>query len=706
MHDTFYARTAQHLAISATQVAAAATLFDAGATVPFIARYRKEMTGSLDEIQLLAIRDSLARQAELEKRRSAIIASLQERTLLTDDLLAAVKAAETMTILEDVYLPWRPKRRTRAAIARERGLEPLAESLLRGTQSRSLSSYITADGAVPSTEQALAGARDIIAERISEDVLSRRDVRTLFRSTAVIHARAVEKNRDNSATYRDYFDWREPVRKIASHRLHALFRGEQEKALTLTIRPEEKAALKILQRRWLKNPAHHNQLLAAIEDGYRRLLAPSLETELRRELKERADTEAIAVFAANVRELLLAPPLGQKRVMALDPGYRTGAKLVCLDSQGALLEHTTIYPTQGEKQRLAAAHTVEKLVHKHGIEAVAVGSGTAGRETESFVRECGLEKHIVVTLVNEDGASVYSASATARREFPDLDVTVRGAISIGRRLQDPLAELVKIDPKSIGVGQYQHDVNQSALAEALEAVVTSCVNNVGVELNTASSELLSFVSGIGPALAANIVARRLENGPFRSRRDLLGVPRLGAKAFEQAAGFLRISDGTHPLDASAVHPERYQLVEQMAADLGVGVKDLMTSNSLRQSIDLSRYRSDSVGEPTLVDILAELAKPGRDPRESFTSFAFAEGIAKIEDLRPGMILPGLITNVTSFGAFADIGVHRDGLIHISQLADRFISDPADVVRVRQRVTVRVLDVDLERKRINLSLRGV
>ncbi|MBE0583225.1 MAG: helix-hairpin-helix domain-containing protein, partial [Desulfofustis sp.] len=503
-----------------------------------------------------------------------------------------------------------------------------------------------------------------------------------------------------------YFQWQEPITKIAGHRLLALLRGETEKMLSLSIRPDEQTTLAELTRHWLKPSPHREQLLMAIEDGYKRLLAPSLENEIRQELKDRADREAIAVFADNLRHLLLAPPLGQKRVMALDPGFRTGAKLVCLDGQGRLLHATTIYPTQGEKQRSAAALTVRELADTYRIEAIAIGSGTAGRETEAFIRALGLDQHIMVTLVNEDGASIYSASEIARREFPDQDLTVRGAVSIGRRLQDPLAELVKIDPKSIGIGQYQHDVDQVLLKASLADVVASCVNSVGVEVNSASAELLTHVSGIGPTLAANIVGYRDQHGPFRSRRELLKVPRLGAKAFEQAAGFLRISEGDQPLDASAVHPERYRLVEQMAADLGATVADLLASPSLRESIDVTSYRSEAVGLPTLTDIMEELAKPGRDPRRQFQSFRFAEGINQPADLQPGMVVPAIITNVTTFGAFADIGVHRDGLIHVSQLADSFVADPATVVRVRQQVQVRVLEVDLDRQRISLSMKGL
>jgi uncharacterized protein len=695
------------LGITGPQVAAAAELLDGGATVPFVARYRKEATGCLDEVALTSIKEQLGRHHELVKRRAAVISSLQERKLLTEQLAADLSGAGTLTELEDIYLPFRPKRRTRAAIARERGLEPLALLLLEQGQAKlGLTSFINPDQQVPDAATALAGARDIIAERINENPATRSAMREHFRRKAIVSSRVVEKKRAAATKYRDYFQWQEPIGRIAGHRLLALLRGETEKMLSLSIRPDEQTALAELSRRWLRPSPHRDQVRMAIEDGYKRLLAPSLENEIRQELKDKADREAITVFADNLRHLLLAPPLGQKRVMALDPGFRTGAKLVCLDGQGRLLHTTTIYPTHGEKQRSMAAQTVKELAATYRIEAIAVGSGTAGRETEAFIREVGLDQRIMITMVNEDGASIYSASEIARREFPDLDLTVRGAVSIGRRLQDPLAELVKIDPKSIGVGQYQHDVNQTLLKASLTEVVASCVNSVGVEVNSASGELLTHVSGIGEALAAAIIHYRDEHGPFRSRRELLKVPRLGAKAFEQAAGFLRISDGSHPLDASGVHPERYGLVEQMAADLGATVADLLASPSLRESIEVSAYCSESIGMPTLTDIMEELARPGRDPRNRFQSFRFAEGINQPADLQPGMIVPAIITNVTTFGAFADIGVHRDGLIHISQLADSFVSDPAAVVRVRQQVQVRVLEVDLDRQRISLSMKGL
>ena len=678
-----------------------------GCTVPFIARYRKEATGSLDEVQIAAIRDELASQQEIAKRREAIVASLTKNGHLSPELTMSLGKATTLAALEDIYLPYRPKRRTRATIARDAGLAPLADALYAKPASPFSLQAFLATLATPMAEaEALAGARDIIAERISEDQESRNQLRRLYRQQAVISSRVIDKVRDEAGKFRDYFDWQEPVSKLAGHRLLAMLRGESEKLLSLTLAPDRDAALAILYTLHLsRKTGNAQEVRLAIEDGYSRLLGPSLENELRKELKETADGEAIGVFCGNIRELLLAPPLGQKRVMALDPGFRTGAKLVCLDGQGTLLATTTIYPTQSREQQTRAAATVTELVSRHRIEAIAIGSGTAGRETESFIRSLDLDPTIVITLVNEDGASVYSASETARREFPDLDLTVRGAVSIGRRLQDPLAELVKIDPKAIGVGPYQHDVNQAALKRGLDDVVESCVNSVGVELNSASLELLTSVSGVGPTLAANIIAHRSEHGPFTSRKELLQVPRLGPKAYEQCAGFLRVAASSNPLDRSAVHPERYRLVERMAKESGVSVEQLIRSEKARAALRLSDYVDDQVGLPTLQDIMAELARPGRDPRQSFSLFSFADNIHSIDDLTPGMRLPAIITNVTTFGAFADIGVHQDGLIHISQLADRFVKDPAEVVKPRQQVMVRVLEVDKARKRISLSLKS-
>jgi uncharacterized protein len=699
---------AQELHIKVEQAAATAALLGDGATVPFIARYRKEATGLLDETQVAAVRDRLGQLAELDKRREAIVASLTERDLLSPELMASLQAAPSLTVLEDIYLPYRPKRRTRSLIAMEKGLEPLARALyVQDNRDLQAASFINPEKGVHSKEDALAGARDIIAEWISEEANTRAALRRLFAKEAVITSVVVKKNEAAGAKFRDYFDWQEQAAAAPGHRLLAMFRGENEKVLSLSLRPPEDRGLAIVQRLHVKvqNEAGLQVALAA-QDAYKRLLAPSLENELRNALKERADREAIRVFGANLRELLLAPPLGQKRVMALDPGFRTGAKLVCLDGQGRLLYHTTIYPTLSEQKSREAGKIVQKLCQAYNIEAVAIGNGTAGRETETFVRGLQLDPGILVTMVDESGASIYSASAAARAEFPDHDLTVRGAVSIGRRLQDPLAELVKLDPKVIGVGQYQHDVNQAALKKALDDVVESCVNSVGVEVNTASMELLTHVSGLGPVLAANIIAYRNEHGPFGDRRRLLKVPRLGAKAYQQCAGFLRIRGARNPLDYSAVHPEQYPIVERMARDAGCTVVDLMQQESSREKIGIHRYVSEGVGLPTLGDIMAELAKPGRDPRAVFAVFSFAEGVNSMEDLQPGMKLPGIITNVTKFGAFVDIGVHQDGLIHISQLADRFVRDPAEVVRVRQQVMVRVLEIDAARKRIALSLKGL
>ena len=699
---------ARELQIGVEQVAATATLFDGGATVPFIARYRKEVTGSLDETQITAIRDRLAQLAELDKRRQAILSSLAERELLSGELDAAIQGAANLTALEDLYLPHRPKRRTRSSIAREKGLEPLARTIFAqdGREPRP-QDFVDPAKEVLTADEALAGARDIIAEWISEDPAIRARLRQVFAGQARVVSSVVKKNQEAGSKFRDYFDWQEGAAKTAGHRFLAMLRGEHEKILTLSLRPPEETTLALLHKCSVRGSnGAGRQVALAVEDSYKRLLAPSLENELRTTMKERADREAIQVFADNLRQLLLAPPLGQKRVLALDPGFRTGAKLVCLDGQGRLLHFTTIYPTHSEQKSLEAGRLIMELVERFNIEAIAIGNGTAGRETETFVRALSLVNDPLITMVDESGASIYSASETARAEFPDHDLTVRGAVSIGRRLQDPLAELVKLDPKAIGVGQYQHDVNQAALKKSLEDVVISCVNSVGVEVNSASMELLTFVSGLGPVLAGNIIAFRDEHGPFSSRRQLLKVPRLGAKAFEQCAGFLRIRGATNPLDSSGVHPEQYGIVEQMARDCGCRLLDLMGQEEIRKQIDVSRYVTDTVGLPTLADIMAELAKPGRDPRASFALFAFAAGVNSIDDLEPGMRLPGIVTNVTKFGAFVDIGVHQDGLIHISQLADRYVRDPAEVIQVRQQVTVRLLEVDRQRKRIALSLRDV
>jgi len=707
MQDQHIAKIAAELNLAPRQVKAVAGLLDEGGTVPFIARYRKEATGSLDEVAVTGIRDRLEQLAELDKRREAILKSLAERQLLTDELQEKINAAETMAVLEDLYLPFRPKRRTRATVAKEKGLEPLAALIFAQDAATDpaaeAAAFVDAEKGVETAEEALAGARDIIAEWVNENQEARAKMRGLFAAKGVLRSKVIADKQAEGAKFRDYFAWEEPVAAAPSHRVLAMRRGENEKVLSLTIAPPEEEAFELLDAQFVtgQGPASE-QVRDAVRDSYRRLLSASMETEIRLETKKRADEAAIRVFADNLRQLLLAPPLGQKNVLAIDPGFRTGCKVVCLDRQGKLLHNDTIYPHFSDEGKAKAAETIRQLAERFSIEAIAVGNGTAGRETEAFVRGLGLAG-IPVILVNESGASVYSASQAARDEFPDQDVTVRGAVSIGRRLMDPLAELVKIDPKAIGVGQYQHDVDQGALRRSLDDVVSSCVNAVGVEVNTASPQLLTYVSGLGPQLAANIVAYRNEHGPFDTRESLRKVPRLGPKAFEQAAGFLRIRGGVNPLDSSAVHPESYPVVEAMARDLECSVIDLMRDESMRKVIDISKYVSDRVGVPTLKDILAELAKPGRDPRERFEAVAFTEGIEKPEDLRPGMRLPGVVTNVTAFGAFVDIGVHQDGLVHVSRLADRYVSDPHQVVKVAQRVEVTVLDVDLERRRISLSM---
>lgn len=695
---------AKELNITSQQVEAAAKLLDEGATVPFIARYRKEATGSLDEVAIQTIRDRLEQLRELDKRREAICKSLEERELLTKELQHKIDAAATMAELEDMYLPYRPKRRTRATIAKEKGLEPLAERLFKQDgKPIDVSAFIDPEKGVENEEQAWEGAKDIIAEWINEDARIRGYERYLYETRSQFQATVVKKKQEEAAKYRDYFEWQEPLQKAPSHRILAVLRGQREGFLTVHARPSDEEAIAALEKLVLRGEGPVNEKVReAAHDAYKRLLAPSLEGETLKAAKERADQDAIQVFATNLRELLLSPPMGQKRVLAIDPGFRTGCKVVVLDAQGNLKQNVTIYPTQSERQKTQAAKVVRELCQQFEIDAVAVGNGTASRETESFLRDLNLG--IPVVMVDESGASVYSASDVAREEFPDYDVTVRGAVSIGRRLQDPLAELVKIDPKSIGVGQYQHDVDQNALKKSLDDTVMSCVNAVGVEVNTASAQLLTYVSGLGPQLAKNIVAYREENGPFSSRKVLKKVPRLGAKTFEQAAGFLRVHGGKHPLDSSAVHPERYALVEQMAKDLGCQVRDLITDPALRKRLNLQHYVGGDVGLPTLKDIMAELDKPGRDPRPEFEIFSFSEAVHEMKDLRPGMTLPGIVTNVTNFGAFVDIGVHQDGLVHISQLADRFVKDPNDVVKVRQKVQVKVLEIDLDRRRISLTMR--
>jgi uncharacterized protein len=713
MNETHIERIALELRLLSKQVKAVSMLLAEGATIPFIARYRKEATNSLDEVAITSIRDRLEQLTELDNRRDAIFRSLEERGLLTDELKEKLNASETMTALEDTYLPFRPKRRTRATIAKEKGLEPLAQRIfaqdgvdpVNRDPIGEAKAFINTEKEVYSSDDALSGARDIIAERISEDAEARSAMRAFFLRKAVFKSKALPEKEDEGARYRDYYDWEEPVNIAPSHRILAMRRGEKEGILTLRIVPPEQEAVAIVEALFIKsdNPAS-NHVKQALDDGCRRLLFPSIETEVRVFTKDRADEKAMRVFAENLRQLLLAPPLGQKNVLAIDPGFRTGCKVVCLDSQGKLLHSGTIFPHQSEKEAARAGESLIALCTRFQTEAIAIGNGTAGRETEAFLKRLNLPGEMPLIMVNESGASVYSASEAAREEFPDYDITVRGAVSIGRRLMDPLAELVKIDPKSIGVGQYQHDVDQRALKRALDEVVASCVNAVGVEVNTSSKQLLTYVSGLGPGLAKAIVEYRNEHGPFGSRKELKKVPRLGPKAFEQAAGFLRINGAKNPLDASAVHPESYHIVETMARDINCSVKDLIKSEALRKQIDVKKYLTDTVGLPTLNDILVELAKPGRDPRGQFETFAFTDGIEKIEDVKPGMKLSGIVTNITAFGAFVDVGVHQDGLVHISQLANRFIKDPNEAVRVNQKVIVTVLDVDIVRKRISLSMR--
>jgi uncharacterized protein len=701
-------RIADEIALQPAAVRATVSLLRQEATIPFIARYRKEATGNLDEVVITAIRDRLSQLEELDARKATVLKSLETHGHLTDELKQKVISAADMASLEDIYLPYRPKRRTKAMIAREKGLEPLALKILEQTDQdplRIATGFLDPEKDVVSADDALDGARHIIAEIINEDPASREKMRDLYFKKGIIQARVISGKETEGAKYRDYFDCQEPAAGAPSHRILAIRRGEKEAVLSLRITPPEQEALALLETLFVRGDcAASMQVKLAIHDGYKRLLSHSMETEIRLATKQRAEKQAIEVFARNLRQLLLTPPLGPKRVMGIDPGFRTGCKLVCLDRQGKLLRHDTIYPHMNEKHDRQAAETITNLCQRYSIEAVAVGNGTAGRETEALIRKIDALKKIPVILVNESGASVYSASEAARHEFPDLDLTIRGAVSIARRLMDPLAELVKIDPKSIGVGQYQHDVDQSALKLALDDVVISCVNAVGVDLNRASAELLTYVSGLGPQLASNIVTYRNENGPFNSRTELKAVPRIGPKAYEQSAGFLRIHDGANPLDASAVHPESYSVVDAMARDQNCAVANLMTDASLRAKIEISRYITDKIGRPTLMDILAELAKPGRDPRQAFEAVEFAEGVNQISDLEPGMKVPGIVTNVTAFGAFVDIGVHQDGLVHISELSNRFVKDPADYVSVQQKVNVRVIAVDLERQRISLSMK--
>mgnify|MGYP001814608912 CR=1 FL=1 len=696
---------AQQLKLSQSQVHGTLSLLADGSTVPFIARYRKEATGLLDEVAITAIQEGHQKIVDLEKRRVSIIDTLQKNNLLTSELNKKLHQATSLTALEDLYLPYRPKRKTRGQQARQKGLEPLAHIIHQNKSGQTnLDAYVNSELGVLSTDEALAGARDIIAEDVAENAHTRSLLRTLFESQAIIESRLVKKNETLGEKFKDYFNWQEPAAKAAGHRLLAMFRGESLKILKLSIRPPQESALRLLKKQHLSTGPWQQELSAAIEDCYVRLLAPSLETELTKNLTSRADDEAIQVFGDNLRQLLLSPPLGAKSVLAIDPGFRTGGKVVCLGAQGTLLANTTIYPTLGSKQQQQAAETIQKLVAQHRPEAIAIGNGTAGRETESFIRGLTLDPQPIITLVNEDGASIYSASETARTEFPDHDITVRGSVSIGRRLQDPLAELVKIDPKSIGVGQYQHDVNQSKLKNALNQIVESCVNSVGVELNNASIELLTHVAGLSKTLAENIVEYRSSITSFSTRKELMKVPRLGPKAFEQCAGFLRIQDGKNPLDASAVHPERYALVGQMAKKCGVSLSELLLDSKVRQRIITDDYVDENTGVATIEDILSELDKPGRDPRKVFEQFRFNEDIRSMDDLKENMRLPAIVTNITRFGAFVDLGIKVDGLIHISQLADKFVKDPGEVVHLGQKLTVRIIEIDRIRKRIALSLK--
>jgi len=705
--NTHFQSISSSLNIAIKQVSATLALLDEGATVPFISRYRKEVTGSLDEVQVAAIRDLAQQLRELDKRREAILKSLIELDKLNPELEKKINDAKTITALEDIYLPYKPKRKTRASVAKEKGLEPLALRILsqsRINPEQEAAAYVNDKKGVANVADALSGARDIIAELVSENTEARTKMRHYFTQKATYKTSLVKGKEEAGIKYKDYFEWEESAKNAPSHRILAMRRGEQEGFLKLDVLPAEDGAISLLENQFIiaKNPSA-DQVQLAIIDGYKRLLRPAMETELRAFTKQKADEEAIKVFAENARQLLLAAPMGQKNILAIDPGFRTGCKVVCLDKQGKLLENATIYPHTGQGNLKDAEWQLRKLCEKHEVEAIAIGNGTAGRETETFVRKLKIP-NVVVVMVNESGASIYSASPLAREEFPTQDITVRGAVSIGRRLMDPLAELVKIDPKSIGVGQYQHDVDQNKLQQSLDDTVMSCVNAVGVELNTASKQVLAYVSGLGATLAQNIVNYRNTHGAFKNRESLKKVPRLGDKAFEQAAGFLRICDAKQVLDRSGVHPERYSLVSQMAKDLGCTIDDLMKDVQLQKQINLQRYVSTTVGLPTLNDIVKELAKPGRDPREAFEAFSFAEGVNAIEDLKAGMKLAGIVTNITNFGAFVDIGVHQDGLVHTSQMANRYVANPNEMVKVSQVVHVTVVDVDVARKRISLTMK--
>ena len=708
MTNVFHTLIARFLQIPEGQVERTIGLLNEGATIPFISRYRKEVTGGLDEVQIGAIKDQLDKLTELSKRKETILATIEEQEKLTPELRKRIEESWDSTEIEDLYLPYKPKRVTKAEIARRKGLEPLAKIVMMQNEnnlSARIKSFIK--GEVKNAEEALQGARDIIAEWINENESARNTVRNSFAHTAMITSKVIKGKEEEGAKYRDYFDFSESLNRASSHRLLALRRGEAEGILRVSISPDAESCLDRLNRRFVKGRGEvSEQVATAVDDSFKRLLKPSIETEFSNQSKAKADEEAIRVFAENLRQLLLAPPLGQKRVLGVDPGYRTGCKLVCLDAQGNLLHNEAIFPHPPQNEKGKAAAKVAQLVATYAIDAIAIGNGTASRETEQFITNIRYDRKVQVFVVSENGASIYSASKIAREEFPEYDVTVRGAVSIGRRLMDPLAELVKIDPKSIGVGQYQHDVEQNALKKSLDQTVESCVNLVGVNVNTASKHLLTYISGLGPTLAQNIVNYRAEHGPFTSRKELMKVPRMGEKAFEQSAGFLRIPDGKNPLDNSAVHPESYPIVERMAKDLKCSVADLITDKALKKKLKLTDYLTDKVGMPTLLDIMEELDKPGRDPRQTIQVFAFDPTVKTIEDLKEGQVLPGIVTNITNFGCFVDVGIKDNGLVHISELADRFVSDPTQVVSIHQHVKVKVLSVDLSRKRVQLSMKGI
>jgi len=710
MLSLYFDKIAKELSVRPNQVANTVELLKGGATIPFIARYRKEYTDSLDEEAIMRIRDRMDQLEALDKRREAILHSIEEQGKMTDELRKQLTEATSLSELEDIYLPYRPKRKTRATIARAKGLEPLAKMLMAqnaGDVMAMADRFVSEDKEVKNVEEALGGARDIIAEWVNEHKYARERMRRLFSRSALISSKVIKGKEEAGMNYKTWFDFSERISSSPSHRVLAMFRGEKEAFLRLSVEPDKDEALEMLDKLFIKGQNESSsQVGKAVEDAYKRLLQPSMETEMKAVARERADAKAIEVFVENMRQLLLSPPLGQKIVLAIDPGFRTGCKVVCLSRQGALLHNETIYPHPPQNEVKESIKKIQTLVDSYKIEAIAIGNGTAGRQTERFIKSIHFRKDVIAVMVNESGASVYSASAVAREEFPDYDVTVRGSVSIGRRLMDPLAELVKIDPKSIGVGQYQHDVNQAALAKSLEDTVMSCVNKVGVEVNTASKQLLSYVSGVGPSLAGKIISFRDGQGGFKSRKEFMKVPGFGDKAFEQAAGFLRIGDAENPLDSSAVHPESYPVVSKMLKQYKAGVEDFMKDDKLARNVRLEDFVTEKIGLPTLKDIMEELTKPGRDPRKKFDLFEFEAGINEMEDLREGMVLPGIVTNITAFGAFVDVGVHQDGLVHVSQMADRFVKDPNEVVTLNQKVQVKVLEVDITRKRIQLSMKNI